>query len=266
MDRRCPGFLLILAIVSLAALSGCVGKSTSNSGSTSVQTVTLNPSGDVSLELGKTQNFSATARNAAGQSVFATIHFVSDNNASLTISNSGVACAGTWDSLSNPVICTPGVTGITTVTAEAEGVSSAPTTVYVHQHIQSMQVTPTDTHDGCFSQGTTWNFQATAFGAQGVDITNSVGPQPGGLHHLPGEIHHAPGPGRFRKLDQHQCRRHKDDSGHGRGYSRRNIDQTTANLKYIQPGDRNRQHVGSCHGTSGGWRSGYFGVLHSSLL
>ena len=176
MDRRCPGFILILAIVSLANLSGCVGKSTSNSGSTSVQTVTLNPSSDVSLELGKTQNFSATARNAAGQSVFATIHFVSDNNASLTISNSGVACAGTWDSLSNPVICTPGVTGIATVTAEAEGVSSASTTVYVHQHIQSMQVTPTDTHDGCFSQGTTWNFQATAFGAQGVDITNSVGP------------------------------------------------------------------------------------------
>ncbi len=176
MDRRCPGFLLILAIGSLAALSGCVGKSTSNSGSTSVQTVTLNPSGDVSLELGKTQNFSATARNAAGQSVFATIHFVSDNNGSLTISNSGVACAGTWDSLSNPVVCTPGVTGIATVTAEAEGVSSAPTTVYVHQHIQSMQVTPTDTHDGCFSQGTTWNFRATAFGAQGVDITNSVGP------------------------------------------------------------------------------------------
>jgi hypothetical protein len=176
MDRRCPGFLVILAIVSLAALSGCVGKSTSNSESTSVQTVTLNPSSDVSLELGKTQNFSATARNAAGQSVFATIHFVSDNNASLTISNSGVACAGSWDSLSNPVICTPGVTGIATVTAEAEGVSSAPTTVYVHQHIQSMQVTPTDTHDGCFSQGSTWNFQATAFGAQGVDITNSVGP------------------------------------------------------------------------------------------
>ena len=176
MDRRCPGFLLILAIVSLAALSGCVGKSTSNSQSSSVQTVTLNPSSDVSLELGKTQNFNATARNAAGQSVFATIHFVSGNNASLTISNSGVACAGTWDSLSNPVICTPGVTGIATVTAEAEGVSSAPTTVYVHQHIQSMQVTPTDTHDGCFSQGTTWNFQATAFGAQGVDITNSVGP------------------------------------------------------------------------------------------
>src|SRR6267142_226478 len=88
MDRRCPGFLLVLAIISLATLPGCVGKSTSNSGSTSVQTVTLNPSGDVSLELGKIQIFSATARNSAGQSVFATIHFVSNNNASLTISNS----------------------------------------------------------------------------------------------------------------------------------------------------------------------------------
>ena len=176
MDRRCPGFLLIVSIVSLATLSGCVGKSTNNPEGGSVQTVTLNPSSDLSLELGKTQNFSATARNAAGQSVFTTIHFVSDNNASLMISNSGVACAGSWDSPSNPVICTPGVTGIATVTAEAEGVSSAPTTVYVHEHIQSMQVRPTDTHDTCFSQGVIWNFQATAFGAQGVDITNTVGP------------------------------------------------------------------------------------------
>jgi hypothetical protein len=182
MDRRCPRFIFILAIASLATLSGCVGNSTNNPTPTSVQSVTLNPASNVSLELGRTQTFSATAHNAAGQSVFATIHFVSDNNASLTISNSGVACAGSWDSLSNPVICTPGVAGIATVTAEAEGVSSAPTTVYVHQHIQSMGIAPIGTRQcanppcTCFSQGVSFNFQATALGANGVDITNSVGP------------------------------------------------------------------------------------------
>ncbi len=176
MDRRCPGFTFTLAIVSLVALSGCVGKGTSNSQNGGVQTVTLNPSSDVSLELGKTQNFNATARDSAGRTVFATIHFVSNNNASLTISNSGLACAGSWDSPSNPVVCTPGVAGVATVTAEAEGVSSAPATVNVHQHIQSIQVTQVGTHDGCFSQGVSSNYQATAFSANGVDITNTVGP------------------------------------------------------------------------------------------
>ncbi len=182
MDRRCPGFLFILTIVSLAALSGCVGKSTSNSQSGGVQSVTLNPSSNISLELGKTQNFSATAHNAAGQSVFATIHFTAGCTdqvpcAPISIANNGVACAGTWDSLSNPVICTPGVAGVASVTAQAEGVSSAPTTVYIHQHIQNIQVAPVGVPTTtCFSQGVIWNFQATAFGAQGVDITNTVGP------------------------------------------------------------------------------------------
>ncbi|MFY9562543.1 MAG: hypothetical protein WAQ52_20105 [Terriglobales bacterium] len=182
MDRRGSVFLLILAISSLAALCGCVGKSTSNSQNGGVQTVTLNPSTDVSLELGRTQTFSATARNAAGQSVFATIHFTAGCTdqlpcAPVSIANNGVACAGSWDSLSNPVVCKPGVTGIATVTAEAEGVSSAPTTVYIHQHIQNIQVTPVGTPTAdCFSQAVSWNFQATAYSVNNVDITNTVGP------------------------------------------------------------------------------------------
>jgi hypothetical protein len=183
MDRRCPGFLfLISAIAALIVLTGCVGKSTSNTENGGVQTVTLSPSSTISLEFGRTQNFSATAHDSAGRTVFTTIHFVSDNNAALTISNSGVACAGKWDSLSNPVVCTPGVEGIANVTAEAEGVSSAPTTLYVHQHIQNIAVTPVGTHQclkppcTCFSQGDIFDYQATAYGANNADITNSVGP------------------------------------------------------------------------------------------
>lgn len=177
MDRRCPGFLLILAIIALVSLSGCVGKSTSSSQNSGVQTVTLSPSTTLSLELGKTQNFTSSALNASGGSVFATIHFISDNNAAVTVSNSGVACAGTWDSLSNPVVCTPGVAGVANITAEAQGVSSAPTTIYVHQHIQNIQISPVGIPaDKCFSQGTIFDFQATAFSANDVDITNTVGP------------------------------------------------------------------------------------------
>jgi hypothetical protein len=182
MDCRCPRFFLISAIAALLVLSGCVGKSTSGTQAGGVQTVTLSPTTTLSLEFGRTQNFSAAARNSSGGTVFTTIHFVSDNNAVLEISNNGVACAGKWDSLSNPVRCSPGVEGIANVTAEAEGVSSAPTTIYVHQHIQSMQVTPVGIHQclkppcTCFSQGETFDFQAKAYGVNNADITNSVGP------------------------------------------------------------------------------------------
>jgi hypothetical protein len=182
MEHRGRRALLLPALVALLVLSGCVGKSTGNPQSGNVQNVTLNPTNTLSLEFGKSTNFTATARDSAGRTVFTTIHFNSDNNAALTIANNGQACAGRWDSFSNPVRCNPGVEGIANVTAEAEGVSSAPVKVYVHEHIQSMQVTPVagqtclQTTCSCFSQGTAWQFQATAFGANQTDITNSVGP------------------------------------------------------------------------------------------
>jgi hypothetical protein len=64
------------------------------------------------------------------------------------------------------------------------GVSSPPTTVYVHQHIQSIQVSPAPVPPPpttpCISKDATENFQATAFtigaGGQQVDITSTVGP------------------------------------------------------------------------------------------
>ncbi|HUM06300.1 MAG TPA: hypothetical protein VLT90_12625 [Terriglobales bacterium] len=177
MHRSGTGFFLIfIALVSLAVLSGCVGKGTSTEPGTGVLTVTLAPATNVSLELGSTQNFTASARNGSGGAVIGVVQYKSDNNASLTISSGGVACAGAWNSLSNPTVCTPGVAGIANVTAVINGVSSAPTTVYVHQHIQNIQITPVDIPtDPCFSQGVTWNFQATAYGANKVDITNTVG-------------------------------------------------------------------------------------------
>jgi hypothetical protein len=182
LNRSISGLLISFPLLFLVMLSGCVGKSTKNSENGSVQSVTLSPASTTSLELGKIQNFSATARDSAGRVVFTTVHFVSDNNASVTISNAGQACAGTWDSLSNPVRCNPGVEGIATITAEAEGVSSAPATIYVHQHIQSLEVAPAtgqkclQTTCSCFTEGTAWKFQATALGANQTDITNSVGP------------------------------------------------------------------------------------------
>ncbi len=187
MDRCSSGFLLTMAISFVLALTGCVGKSSSDTGNPAIQSVTLSPGGNLSIELGATQVLSATAHNGLGQAVITPITFASTCQppqpcAPVAIANNGLACAGSWDSSSNPVVCTPGVAGVAVVTAVAGGVSSPPTTVYVHQHIDSITVSPIGTPiTDCFSLGDidpqkrTWSYQATAF-SNGSDITNSVGP------------------------------------------------------------------------------------------
>ena len=117
MHLRCSRiFGLFVAIIALGFLSGCIGKGTSGKGGSGVQTVTLSPASSVSLDLGGTQTFSASARDSSGRTVFGTINFLASCTdqqpcATITIANNGQACAGSWDSLTNPVVCTPGVAG-----------------------------------------------------------------------------------------------------------------------------------------------------------
>ena len=65
------------------------------------------------------------------------------------------------------------------MTATSHGISSPPTTVYVHQHIDNISISliPGQTLPAgpCFSKGQIVNYQATAF-SHGLDITASVGP------------------------------------------------------------------------------------------
>ncbi len=188
MHRCVSGFLLTLAIACVAALTGCLGKSSSNPGNGGVESVSLVPGGNLSLDVGGTLVFSASGKNATGGAVLgAFIQFVvavpagSPTPAPLSIASNGHACAGTWDA--SDAICTPGAPGIALVTAVINGVNSIPATVYVHYHIDGIQITsvtpqgpPPQQYD-CFSQGQTWEYAATAFsGNPPVDITNSVGP------------------------------------------------------------------------------------------
>ena len=140
---------------------------------------------NVSLEVGQSQVLTATARNAANQILNETYSFQSSNSAVLTIASNGIACAGTWDSLTTPQVCTPGPTGITQITATAQGVSSPPVTVYVHQHITSITISkvpnqPPTLSSACFSKGAPSGpesvlYQAFAFNGA-ADITSTVGP------------------------------------------------------------------------------------------
>lgn len=179
MQRCFSSFTLISTLVFIAALTGCLGKSSNNSGTGGVQSVSLNPTGNISLEVGGTQVFTATAKDGLGRVIVGTIQFVVQGPqggvSPLSVASNGNACAGTWDP--QIAMCTPGTSGVATVTALVNGVSSPPTTVYVHQHVDSITIRQAETmpppHD-CFSQDETWIYQAKAFN-NGVDITNTVG-------------------------------------------------------------------------------------------
>src|SRR3981189_2922224 len=182
MHRCGSGFLLTLVIAFVVALTGCLGKSRPNPNGGGVKTVTLSPGSNFSIDVGGTQFFSASATDANGRPVLGvSIQFivVSGNpnaSAPLSVASNGSASAGTWDPTAT--LCSPGTPGIAIVTAVIEGVSSPPTTVYVHQHVDSILITQAQTQPpqyACFSQGQTWQFQGTAF-SNNVDITNTVGP------------------------------------------------------------------------------------------
>ena len=182
MYRCGSGFLLTSAIIFVLALTGCLGKASSNNGNGGVASITLNPSSNLSLDVGVTQVFSANAHDALGRAILGvSIQFVvvSGNPgapAPLSIASNGNGCAGTWDA--SVAICSPGTSGIALVTAVSEGVSSAPATVYVHQHVDSVQIVNDESQPpqyDCFSQGQTWQFKGIAL-SNNVDITSTVGP------------------------------------------------------------------------------------------
>src|ERR1700716_1458339 len=182
MHRCSSGFLLTLVITFVVALTGCLGKSSPNPGGGGVQSVTLSPSSNFSIDVGSTTGFNATGRDANGRAILGvSIQFVVGSGnpnalAPLSVASNGSACAGTWDPTAT--LCSPGTPGIAIVTAVIEGVSSPPTTVYVHQHIDSIKIVqaePQPPQYDCFSQGQTWQFQAIAY-SNNVDITNTVGP------------------------------------------------------------------------------------------
>ena len=184
MHRCGSGFLLTLAIAFVVALTGCLGKSSTNFGNGGVQSVTLSPADTFSLEVGGTQVFSASGKDASGHAVFGiNIQYVvgvppgTITPPPLTITASGNACAGTWDQTGSQ--CSGGNPGIATVNAVINGVSSPTTTVYVHPHIDSIVIKNAETQPplyDCFSQGQTWDYAAIAFNITSGDITSSVGP------------------------------------------------------------------------------------------
>jgi hypothetical protein len=182
MHRCGSGLCLLMTITFAIALTGCLGNSTPNSSTGGVQNVSLNPVSNFSMDVGKSQVFTATATDANGRPVLGSTQFSvtippgASGPAPLSVASNGNACAGTWDA--QVAICSPGTPGIAQVTAVVNGVSSQPTTVYVHFHVDSLQIMPaqqTQPPFNCFSQDQTWLYQGIAY-SNNLDITTSVGP------------------------------------------------------------------------------------------
>src|SRR5262245_47530383 len=164
---------------SFGAMVGCGGSKTTPPLPTPTKVV-LPPPDSISLELGGLLQFAARLTPASAS---LPIVYSSSNPDVLSFvpAAPGIACAGRWNSTGQ--ICSPVAVGVAQVTATANGVTSNPITVYVHQHVDRITVDllnpPTPLPD-CVTLAKvtgTQNFldlQAHAF-SNGVDITNTVG-------------------------------------------------------------------------------------------
>lgn len=165
--------LAILLIALLSAATGCGKKSTPRP---VTATVAVNPGTTQSLEIGTLLGFAAQAKASNGAIVSGvTFTWNSSDPTILQIANNGLACAGTWNSLTLPIICSPGGAGTVIVTASAGNIPSPPVQVFVHQHVDRLVISPiAPPASGCSSQNATLDYEATAF-SNGQDVTSTVG-------------------------------------------------------------------------------------------
>jgi hypothetical protein len=171
--RHLAGTLAILAILLLSFAAGCGGGS--SSATTTVAVVSVTPS-SLSMNAGDVVTITPGAVNSANTTITTVFTFNSSNTTIATVSPAGQVCAGVWDSIF--VVCNGNdasgnpISGSTTVTVTAGGVTSAPVIVSVHPTITSVTVDPPPS--GCFSISQTHQFTAHAF-HNGAEITGQIG-------------------------------------------------------------------------------------------
>lgn len=122
-------------------------------------TITIS-SNNISLVRGEVMQLSPTATNSSGQVVTVDFVYSTGDPSLVTVSSTGLVCAGVWDAVS--VVCKPtSKVGTTTVTISAKNSSATlPVTTFVHEAIDSIQaVQPTD----CVSASKTLQLTAKAY-------------------------------------------------------------------------------------------------------
>src|SRR5438477_11488399 len=125
--------IILLALLSLSiSIAGCGGGHKSSSNTIGpVTKVALTPD-PISINTGGVAQLQISATDAAGHSVLNQTATFSATNG-ITVANNGQLCAGAWDSLTTPIVCTPAVVsdaGIQSmVIATVQGVASNAITV-----------------------------------------------------------------------------------------------------------------------------------------
>ncbi len=168
----------LLTAICLSFLAGCGGTTTK----TPVPAkIVLSPT-TVSLNEGDVTAISAIAQDSSGNTIAADITFSSSNANIATISTGGSICGGVWDS--SFIVChaTIGQAGVGQITiTAASGSVNATLTVYVHEKVDRVVVTPPS---GCVTMGQMVTTSASAFNTSDpgcsptapCDITSTVGP------------------------------------------------------------------------------------------
>lgn len=174
---RSLGLRLAVAVLSISAITGCGGGSHPGPPLFPGH-INLNPSATVSLTVGSTLGFAATVQTASGTNLATTVTYTSSDTSILNLAPNGVACAGHWDAAFTT--CSPGATGLVTVTASALGGNSVPTDVFVHPEIDNIAVVGVvqngaPVQEPCLSESQSMTVEAHAY-SHGTDITTSVGP------------------------------------------------------------------------------------------
>src|SRR5450631_4391765 len=104
-------FVFVVAAITAFGMMGLLaGCSSSSPVTTTAQgpvpaVVSLSPAQVSDLEVGKTISFTGSASDTGGTALSDTITYQSSNTAVLTVTTGGLACAGSWDSLTTPTVC-----------------------------------------------------------------------------------------------------------------------------------------------------------------
>src|SRR3954471_18015547 len=157
----------LAALAIILTISGCGGGGNSTAGVATA--VTLTPA-TLSLDFGQVSSISVSVTDASGNVLTTpTTTFQSDKPSVATVSASGLVCAGTWDSLTTPVVCTPtNTSGTANITAVAAGITSSATVVTTHPRIASLTISAPAA--ACVSDTKTAQFTASGKDSAGNPI------------------------------------------------------------------------------------------------
>src|SRR5438445_11673215 len=116
-------FVIVLTSSALIAFSlGCGGSGSSTPAGTGVPTsLTVAPS-SLSLNPGQVVQVTPTLFDGAGNALSNTT-FTFSATGGAQVSTNGLVCAGTWDSLTAPVVCTPSTATTGSVVVTSQGIS-----------------------------------------------------------------------------------------------------------------------------------------------